>query len=119
MRKETRATREILNESGAISIPGGSIPGGSIPGELTVEVHFDLVELQDFIDGTADRKYSYGRLRFREQLAPEIVSLFLSSSHVVLTGGGFEIPLCLYHMNSFTVFGAIRDVRTNSRRIAA
>ena len=43
MKKEIRATRDILNKEGKISYLGGS----------ELDVNFDLVELQDYIDGLA------------------------------------------------------------------
>ena len=88
-----RATRDILNKEGKISYLGGS----------ELDVNFDLVELQDYIDGLAGRRYSYGRLRFKRQLEPDIVLQLLSTSRLVLTSEGISAKLCLYNLNSFTV----------------
>lgn len=95
---ETRTTLQIIDAAGTISWPGGSL-----------NITFNLIELQDFTDGAPGRKYSYGNLRFRDRLESSVVMLFLSRTRLTLTGGGIETGVCLYGLNSFTVMGAIQE----------
>lgn len=108
-RSETRTTLQIINEAGTISWPGG---GG-------IAVYFNLIEMQDFHNGVAGRKYSYGNLRFRDHLESSVVLLFLSRTKLTLTGGGIHAGVCLYGLNSFTVMGAIRRTHSASEGVAA
>ncbi len=96
---ETRTTLQIIDAAGTIFWPGGS----------SIDVIFNLIELQDVTDGVPGRKYSYGNLRFRDRLESSVVMLFLSRSQLTLTGGGIETAVCLYGINSFTVVGAILE----------
>ena len=109
MNNDIRLTKEIIDEAGSISGPCG----------LKVEVRFDLIELQDFIDGVAGRKHSYGHLRFRDQLEPSIVLLLLSKSRLILTGGGIQAALCLYRLNSITVAGPIDEISSGDNEVAS
>lgn len=97
-RTETRTTLQIIDAAGTISWPGGSL-----------NITFNLIELQDFTDGLPGRKYSYGNLRFQDRLESSVVMLFLSRSRLTLTGGGIETAVCLYGLNSFTVMGKIQN----------
>ncbi|HEV2486297.1 MAG TPA: hypothetical protein VGT08_12265 [Terracidiphilus sp.] len=54
MKNVTRTNRQIFDIPGTITGPNG----------LKVEVSFDLIELEDLIDGIPGPKYSYGVLRF-------------------------------------------------------
>ncbi len=103
-RAETRTTLEIINAAGTISWAGGS----------SIDVTFNLIELQDYSGGVPGRKYSYGNLRFRDRLESSVVMLFLSRTRLVLTGGGIETVVCLYGINSFTVMGAILDAAAHN-----
>lgn len=98
MRKDFITTLQIINEAGALSGHGG----------LKLDVYFDLIEMEDIVDGAPCRKFSYGNLRFRDRLESSVVSLFLSKSRLMLTGGGIQTEVRLYSLNSFTVVGAIR-----------
>jgi hypothetical protein len=108
-RTETRTNLQIINEAGTISWPGGS----------SIDVTFNLIELQDFTDGVPGRKYSYGNLSFRDRLESSIVLLFLSRTRLVLTGGGIQTAVCLYGINSFTVMGAILELAAQNLEVAA
>ena len=115
MQKETRTNRQIMDITGTISGPGG----------LKVEVSFDLIELQDLVDGIPGQKYSYGVLRFQEPLEPQVAQRLLSATRKVLTGGGIQATLCLYKLDTFTVLesfpfpGPIREFSAAAERIAA
>jgi hypothetical protein len=109
MKKEVKATRDILNKEGKLSFSNGS----------ELDVNFDLIELEDHVDGLAGRRYSYGRLRFKERLEPHIASQLLSTSRLILTGDGISAKLCLYNLHSFTVFGALMDNSARNERVAA
>ncbi|MFZ0743336.1 MAG: hypothetical protein WAM85_02975 [Terracidiphilus sp.] len=107
--EETQTTLQIINEPGTISCPGS----------FKLDVYFNLIEMQDFHDGVPGRKYSYGNLRFRDQLESSVVLLFLSKTRLVLTGGGIQTAVCLYGLNSFTVMGAIRKIQEGTQVVAA
>ncbi len=83
MNSQTRVTMRIANEAGTISNSKG----------LSLQVSFDLIELQVVVDGVAGRKYCYGCLRFRNRLEPSIMSLLRSQSRLTLTTPGFK-PIC-------------------------
>jgi len=112
MNKETRINRQVFDISGALSGPDG----------LKIDVRFDLIELEDLIDGAPGPKFSYGVLRFRETLAPALERLLLSASRLILTGGGAHFNLCLYRLTSFTVLSessTLRETFAEAERIAA
>jgi hypothetical protein len=109
MKKVTRTNRQIFDITGTITGPNG----------LKVEVSFDLIELEDLIDGIPGRKYSYGVLRFQEPLEPSIEPRLLSTTRLVLTGGGIQATLCLYKLNSFTVVDTIREFSADADLVAA
>ena len=115
MEKETRTNRQIVDIAGIISDPGG----------LRVEVSFDLIELQDLIDGIPGQKYSYGVLRYREPLELKVAQHLLSTSRKVLTGGGIQATLCLYKLDTFTILDSlpftdpIREFSAAVERVAA
>jgi hypothetical protein len=103
---ETRTNHQLIDAAGTISWPGGSL-----------DVTFNLIELQDSINGVPGRTYSYGNLRFSDRLESSAALLFLSSTRLVLTGGGVETSICLYGINSFTVMGIL--TKTGSAEPAA
>ena len=92
MMRETIVTRELLNEAGVVSIPGS----------LDAEVYFDLVVLQEIDDGVAGSNYSYGKLRFKNEVEETVMSQLLFNSRLILTGGGIQTALSMYNLNSFT-----------------
>ena len=99
MKKVTRTNRHILDISGTITGPNG----------LRVEVSFDLIELEDLNDGKPGHKCSYGVLRFQKPLEPSVEPRLLSTTPLILTGGGIQATLCLYKLNSFTVVDSVRE----------
>lgn len=106
---ETRTNLQIMNAEGTITCPSS----------FKLDVNFNLIELQDYNNGVAGRKYSYGNLRFRDHLESSVALLFLSRTRLVLTGGGIQAAVSLYGLNSFTVVGAIREVHTDKEVAAA
>jgi hypothetical protein len=109
MRKETRTNRQIFDIQGTITGSDG----------LTIDVRFDLIELEDLIDGIPGLKYSYGVLRFQNPLELSIKSRLLLSIRPILTGGGIQAALCLYKLNSFTLVDTIKEFSTYANRAAA
>ncbi len=108
-RTETRTNLQIIDQAGTISWPGGS----------SIDVTFSLIELQDFTNGVPGRTYSYGNLRFRDDLESSVVLLFLSRTRLTLTGGGIQTAVCLYGLNSFTVMGYILKHAMQNQGVAA
>lgn len=102
MTKETRTNRQVFDVAGTLSTPGG----------LKFDVQFDLIEFEDLIDGLPGTKLSYGNLRFSDTLPTTAVPLLLSSSRLILTGGGIHATVCLYRLTSFTVLTTISTVCT-------
>lgn len=109
MKTVTRTNRQIFDIAGTITGPNG----------LNVEVSFDLIELQDLIDGIPGHKYIYGVLRFQKPLEPSVEPRLLSTTRLILTGGGIQATLCLYKLNSFTVVDSIREFPAAAERVAA
>jgi hypothetical protein len=112
MHKETRINRQAFDTSGTLSGPNG----------LEVDVRFDLMELEDLIDGNPGPKFSYGILRFPEPLSAALERILLSASRLILTGDGIQFNLCLYQLTSFTVLSASRSIAqpfTEAEQIAA
>jgi hypothetical protein len=109
MKKVTRTNRQIFDISGTITGPNG----------LRVEVSFDLIELEDLNDGIPGHKYSYGVLRFQKPLEPSVEPRLLSTTRLILTGGGIQATLCLYKLNSFTMVDSIRELSPAAEFVAA
>jgi hypothetical protein len=96
----TKPIRELVNETGTLSVSG----------LFMFDVFFDLLELPDPADGGAGKRYTYGCLRFREELEPSSAKMVLSSARLTLNGGGIEVSIFLHGRNSFGVIGPIKDV---------
>jgi len=92
--------RELVNETGTLSVSG----------HFQFDVFFDLLELPDSADGVAGKRFTYGRLRFREELEPALAGMLLSSARLTLRGGSIEASIFLHGRNSFGVVGPIKDV---------
>ena len=92
--------RELVNMTGTLSISG----------LFDLQVLFDLLDLADSPKGVEGKRYTYGRLRFREELEPSLVSMLLSFARLTLNGGGIEVSIFLHGRNSFGVLGPIKDV---------
>jgi hypothetical protein len=92
--------RELVNTTGTLSVSG----------LFDFDVSFDLLELPDSVDGVEGKLYTYGRLKFRQELEPSLVSMLLTAARLTLRGGGIEVSIFLHGCNSFGVVGAIRDV---------
>jgi hypothetical protein len=97
---ETKATREILSGTGIISSPDG----------LAVDTDFDFVELQDFNNGVAGRRYNYGKLRYPKLLEQPMVTLMLRTPRLMLRGGGIQAALHLHNIHSFSLVGPIYEI---------
>jgi hypothetical protein len=97
--KVTRTNRQAFDIPGTITGPDG----------LTVAVRFDLMELEDLVNGVPGSKYSYGVLRFQGRLEPSIEQRLLSATRLILTGGGVHAALCMYKLNSFTLTDTIKE----------
>lgn len=109
MDKVTRTNRQIFDIQGTITCPDG----------LTVAVRFDLIELEDLIDGRPGPKFSYGVLRFPDPLEPTIGERLLSATRLFLDGGGIQAALCLYKLNSFTLIDTVNDFTVQPHLAAA
>jgi hypothetical protein len=96
----SKPIRELVNKTGTLSVSG----------HFQFDVFFDLLDLSDSADGVAGKRYTYGRLRFREELEPALAKMLLSSSRLTLKGGGIEVSIFLHGRNSFGVIGPIKDV---------
>lgn len=92
--------REFVNQTGTLSVSGS----------FDFNVSFDLLELPDSVDGVECKLYTYGRLRFRQELEPSLVSMLLTSARLTLKGGGIEASIFLHGRNSFGVVGPITDI---------
>jgi hypothetical protein len=92
--------RELVNKTGTLSVSG----------LFSFDVFFDLLDLPDPSDGVAGKRYTYGRLRFREQLEPSLTRMVLSSGRLTLDGGGIKVSIFLHSRNSFGIVGPITDV---------
>jgi len=97
MCNEVRVTREILNANGILSSPRFS----------DIQVRFDLIETQDFVDGIAGGKFSYGNLRFVDKPAAPVREFLMSHTRLVLKGGGIQTTVCFNELNAFTVVSEI------------
>ena len=92
--------REFVNETGTLSVSG----------LFDFQVFFDLLDLPDSPEGIEGKRYTYGRLRFRQELEPALARMLLSSARLTLRGGGIEVSIFLHGRNSFGVIGPIKDV---------
>ncbi len=109
MSKVTRTNKQIFDIAGTITGPDG----------LKVDVRFDLMELEDLIDGVPGPRFSYGVLRFQETLGPSLSERLLSAAPLILTGGGIHASLCLYKLDSFTLTDTIREFSAHTDGVAA
>src|SRR5258708_28303317 len=96
----SKSIRELVNKAGTLSMPG----------LFRFEVFFDLLDLPDSADRVGGKRYTYGRLRFRQELEPALAKMLLSSARLTLKGGGIEVSIFLHGSNSFGVIGPIKDV---------
>jgi hypothetical protein len=92
--------RELVNKTGTLSVSGA----------FDFDVFFDLLELHDSTHGVDGKLYTYGRLRFRQELEPSLVGMLLTATRLTLRGGGIEVSIFLHGRNSFGVVGPIKDV---------
>ena len=93
---QAKPIREFVNQTGTLSVSGA----------FKFDVSFDLLELPG-VDG---KMYTYGRLRFREELETSLVSMLMTASRLTLNGGGIEVSIFLHGRHSFGVVGPIKGV---------
>ena len=105
MDKVTRTNKQVFDLMGTITSADG----------LRIDVRFDLLEIEDLIDGIPASRFSYGVLRYPEALEPAAKSRLLFASLLTLTGGGIEAALCLYKLNTFTLVDTIHEFPVASR----
>ena len=105
MVKVTRTNRQVFDTKGTITSADG----------LCIDVRFDLIEMEDLIDGIPASRFSYGVLRYIEPLEPAMKPRLLSASGLILTGSGFQAAFCLYKLNTFTLANTIREFPVASR----
>jgi hypothetical protein len=105
MDKVTRTNRQVIDIKGTITSADG----------LRIDVRFDLIEMEDVIDGMPASRFSYGVLRYIEPLEPEMKLRVLSAAGLRLTGGGIQVALCLYKLNTFTLTDTIREFPAATR----
>jgi hypothetical protein len=92
--------REFVNQTGTVSVSG----------LFSFDVSFDLLELPNSVDGVGGKLYTYGRLKFHQELEPSMVSMLMTSARLTLNGGGIEVSIFLHGRNSFGIAGPIEDV---------
>jgi hypothetical protein len=109
MRREMKTVRHIVNQAGTISDRV----------RVKFKVHFDLVETQDLVDGVPDLVFSFGNLRFEEEMQPHISSLAVSRTPLILAGGGIQTTILLSGPNAFTVMSVVKEIRLNEADNAA
>lgn len=109
MHRIMKTKRVISNEAGVLSNCA----------HTEVKVHFDLVETQDFIDGTPDLEFSFGNLRCEDEASHRISSLALYGAPLVLSGGGIQTTILLNGPNAFTVMSVIREIQVHEAALAA
>lgn len=105
MDKITRTNQQVFDIPGTITGPDG----------FRVSVHFDLIEMEDLVDGIPCSRFSYGVLRFLQPLESSMKSRLLSATPLTITGGGIQATLCLYKLNTFTLAGTIREFPVASK----
>lgn len=96
---QPKSIREFVNQRGTVSVSGS----------FSFDVSFDLLELPNSVDGVGGTLYTYGRLKFHQELEPSMVSMLLTAAHLSLRGGGIEVSIFLHGRNSFGVAGPISD----------
>jgi hypothetical protein len=105
MDKVTRTKQQVFDIPGTIIGPDG----------IRVDVRFDLLEMEDLVDGIPASRFSYGVLRYLHPLETSMKSTLLSATRLTLTGGGIQTTLCLYKLNTFTLAETIREFPVASR----
>ena len=105
MDRVTRTNRQVFDIKGTITSADG----------LRIDVRFDLIEMEDLIDGMPASRFSYGVLRYIEPLEPAMKPRLLSAAGLTLTGGGIQATFCLYKLNTFTLADTIREFPVASR----
>jgi len=109
MRTNFRTTLQFTNQTGTLSSPG----------DLDLQVHFDLIEMEDVDGQFPRRRFGYGNLRFQDRLESSVVSMFLSKSRLILKGGGIQADVRFYSLNSFSITSSIKVIRTSDEGAAA
>jgi hypothetical protein len=84
-----------------------------------VKVHFDLIETQDIVDGVPDLEFSFGNLRFEDEVKDNVAWLVLARTPAVLEGGGIQTTILLSGPNTFTVMSVTKETRVFRADIAA
>ncbi|MGA2047832.1 MAG: hypothetical protein ABSG96_09065 [Terracidiphilus sp.] len=108
MRKKMRSIRKLANQSAF-----------SNRVRLNVNVHFDLEEPQNLVDGIPNLKFSLGSFRSQDKTA----SLFPPPSRARTThavaGGDIQTTLRLSGPSAFTFMSVIKEIRINKADIPA
>jgi hypothetical protein len=99
-----KPSRELVNQTGTLSVSGS----------FDFDVSFDLLELPHSAHEVEGKMYTYGRLKFRQELEPSSVIMLLTAARLTLRGGGIEVLVFLHGLNSFGIVGPIRDVEHQS-----
>ena len=105
MSNTTRANRQFFDIEGTVTSMDG----------ISIQVRFDLLEMEDLVDGRPASRFSYGVLRYLRPLESAVKQPLLSATGLVLTGGGIHATLCLYKLNTFTLADTIREFPVASR----
>ena len=103
-----KSIRELVNQTGTVSVSG----------LFSFDVSFDLLELPHSAHGVGGKLYTYGRLKFHQELEPSSVSMLLTAARLTLKGGGIEASIFLHGRNSFGIVGPIKDVEHQSTSTA-
>jgi hypothetical protein len=103
-----KSIRELVNQTGTVSVSG----------LFSFDVSFDLLELPHSTHGVGGKLYTYGRLKFHQELEPSSVSMLLTAARLTLKGGGIEVSIFLHGRNSFGIVGPIKDVEHQSTSTA-
>jgi hypothetical protein len=98
-----KSIRELVNQTGTVST-----------GLFSFDVYFDLLELPRSAHAVGGKLYTYGRLKFHQELEPSSVSMLLTAARLTLKGGGIEVSIFLHGRNSFGIVGPIEEVEHQS-----
>jgi hypothetical protein len=107
MRKKTRSIRKRADESARLSNRV----------RLNVNVHFDLGEPQNLVDGIPDLKFRVGSLRSQGKAASRISPPSRSRTALTVAGGGIQTSLRLSGPSAFTFMSVVKEIHIHKADI--
>ena len=100
MRKKMRSIRKVASEPATLS--------DRI--RLNVNVHLNLGEPQNLVDGLPDMRFSVGSLQSEDQTTYPVSHASRSLAAVTVAGGGIQTTIRLSGPSAFTFMSVVKEI---------